>query len=787
MAGPLTLLIIAACALWTIRASAPPAPPPADAAAGHFSATRAIRDVRVIAQRPHPIGTGDHARVRYYLLARLRELGFRPMSHAQIVARREHRGPDLFANVRNVSAEMKGADSTGAVMLVAHYDSVPSGPGAGDDASGVAAILETIRAIRAGAPLRNDLIVLFTDGEELGLLGAKAFVENLAPPSRIKAVLNFDMRGNSGPVWMFQASAGNGWFIDELAKAAPDPRAASFAADIYRHMSNDSDFTVFAKAGMGGLNFAGIGGLPNYHTRLDSPARLDLRTLQHQGSYALSLTRWLGSVALDNTSAADAVFFTVGSRLTHYRAALALPFAIGVAVLVILAALIVVVRSGNFSAVAVLVGFAAFVASAIIAVLQAWVGWHAMAWVAGDRMLPAGTTYGGAVFAAAILTVIATSLWTFYVWLARRFDELSLGGGVLVAWALVMLVGAVRMVGASYLLTWPLLFAAIALRWRAYDTGGQRTPVPRSLVVLVGVVPGVILIAPLLAVTADGTMLFLLLESLLLALMFALIAPHTRFLSGATPALLAVMLAAAGVLLFAWGYLASGFGPSQPRPDSILYNLNANTNTAVFASFDAHPDHWTAQFLKHNPRMSSVASLAGATIDGPIPVLRGTAASPASALRALGGRRLIVAKAPSIQLAPPQLTVVDDLHSGDQRIVMLRIKSARAAPVVMVVVEPGVAVRSAAVSGKSPAGTPSDGWVGWFWDMADDGFDLHLTVHAHGTFKVTVTDSTWGLPEIAGHGYSARPADTMPQPWPVIDSTTQVTRTFKVGSADEVR
>ncbi|MGH7948186.1 MAG: M20/M25/M40 family metallo-hydrolase, partial [Candidatus Binataceae bacterium] len=681
-AGPFTLLIIVTCALWSIRASEPPAPLPADTPADQFSAERAIRDVRIIAQRPHPLGSGDHERVRYYLLARLRELGLQPMVESATVARRERVGPDVFANVRNVVAELRGADSTGAVMLVAHYDSVPSGPGAGDDAAGVAAILEAVRAIRAGAPLRNDLIVLFTDAEELGLLGAKAFIENQAALDRIKAVLNFDMRGNSGPVWMFESSAANGWLISELGRAAPYPRAASVAADIYRRMPHDTDFTIFAKAGIGGLNFAAAKGLPSYHTRLDSAARLDLRTLQHHGSYALSLARQLGSVTLGDPRAADELFFTVGSRLFHYRAALALPIATGVA-LVVLAALVVVVRSGSFSVIATLVGFAAFFATAIIAPLEAWFGWHAMAWLAADRMLAIGTPYGGPLFAASVMALIAASLWTGYAWLARNFDELCLGAGVLLAWTLLMLAGAVRVPGASYLLTWPLLFAAIALAWRAHLRRRPPAPVRDALPALVGVAPGVVLLSPLLAFSADGTMLFMLLAAVLETLLFAPVALYGRFLSRGRQSAIGSALTILGVALFVIGYVDSAFGPSQPRPDSIFYNLNANTNTAVFASADARPDRWTAQFLKHNPRVSSLASIAGATTDAAIPATRGTADSPASALRALGGQPLIVAKAPAIQLEPPVLTVVDDLQSGDQRIVVLRIKSARGAPVMM--------------------------------------------------------------------------------------------------------
>ena len=47
--------------------------------------------------------------------------------------------------IENVLARLRGSDSTGAVLVLSHYDSVPVGPGAADNGSGVAALLETMR------------------------------------------------------------------------------------------------------------------------------------------------------------------------------------------------------------------------------------------------------------------------------------------------------------------------------------------------------------------------------------------------------------------------------------------------------------------------------------------------------------------------------------------------------------------------------------------------------------------------------------------------------------------
>ena len=134
------------------------------------------------------------------------------------------------------------------------------GPGAGDNASGVAVVLETLRAIKAGPLLDRDVIVLIDDGEEAGLLGANLFVDEHPWATDVGVVLNFDARGVSGPSIMFETSDKNGWLIHQFAIASPRPVATSVSMDVYRIMPNDTDLTVFKRAGFAGLNFAFVGG-----------------------------------------------------------------------------------------------------------------------------------------------------------------------------------------------------------------------------------------------------------------------------------------------------------------------------------------------------------------------------------------------------------------------------------------------------------------------------------------------------------------------------------------------
>ena len=221
--------------------------------------------------------------------------------------------------IQNVLARLKGTGNGSAVLLVAHYDSLKESFGANDDGAAVATLLETLRTLKAGEPLKNDIIFLFTDAEELGMLGAQVFVAEHDWARDVGVVFNFEARGNSGPVMMFESSDNNGWLIGEFARAAPFPFAHSLSYEIYKLLSNDTDLTVFKEAGLVGFNFAHIDGIAHYHSPQDNLSAVDAGTIQHQGSYAVALTRHFGNVDLNQSSNQNAVYFDLFGRvLVHY-------------------------------------------------------------------------------------------------------------------------------------------------------------------------------------------------------------------------------------------------------------------------------------------------------------------------------------------------------------------------------------------------------------------------------------------------------------------------------------
>ena len=212
------LALIALVLVATFAASRGPSVQSASAPLEVFSAERA----RAVLQRlvgdgiPHPIGSAQNALVRDRVIAEFRALGYAPVIERNLAC-----APQGSCGwVENILATLPGRESTGTVILNAHYDSVPAGPGGGDDATGVAAILEVARALRTLPQPRFPVLFLVDDGEEVGLLGAEAFVRRHRPADFASALV-LEARGSSGRTLMFETSQDNRAIID--AWLTPEP------------------------------------------------------------------------------------------------------------------------------------------------------------------------------------------------------------------------------------------------------------------------------------------------------------------------------------------------------------------------------------------------------------------------------------------------------------------------------------------------------------------------------------------------------------------------------------
>ncbi len=477
---------------FAIDAQRPPAALPADARSETFAAGRASQHVEAIARAPHPTGSSEAAYVRGFLLKKLDELGLA----AEIQAPKQSELPAC-----NVVARLKGRGIPGkkSLLLCAHYDSVASGPGAGDNASGVAVVLETLRALRANPPLNRDVIVLFDDGEEIGLLGSRLFVDEHAWAKEVGVVLNFDARGNSGPSIMFETSEGNGWLIDQYAQAAPHPFASSLSMAIYELMPNSTGLTIFKGAGMGGLNFAFIGGIAYYHSPEDTPRNLDQRTLQHQGENALAMTLRLGKLDLDNPKRSNLIYASILGRVVlSYPMSWAMPLALGATVMYV-GVVVIGVRVKRLGIVELAASAGIFVVAAAISLLAVGVFWNtvrsqlektAVSW----EKLDVPILSGFAIFTASVTLAPAR-------WSGRRRSQTGLCVGAFSWWMLLSLATAKWLPGGSYLFLWPTLTGLLGL-------GVSILLRPESVTARVAAVlcsiPPLVLFPPLLRIVFDA-------------------------------------------------------------------------------------------------------------------------------------------------------------------------------------------------------------------------------------------------------------------------------------------
>lgn len=314
--GPffLSLFVGVVLAILTIL---PPSPKGLDAPENQFSAERAMEDIRVIAAKPHPTGSPANAEVRAYLAKRLEQLGFEVSTSGDDLTGwpfkrlKQWRGPDVtseaFVNVIGVKA---GKDRTKpALLLMAHHDTVGGSPGAADDTIGIASIFEIVRALNAQGQAERDIIILFTDAEEVGLVGAKHFFNAHPLRDKVGAVINFEARGGGGTANMFQTSRENGNAARLYAKAVRHPSASSLSTFIYNVLPNDTDLTPALERDYVAFNIANIGRAEYYHSpKIDADA-LQLSTVQHMGSQGLDLTRSLTSAEPFPARKTDATFF----------------------------------------------------------------------------------------------------------------------------------------------------------------------------------------------------------------------------------------------------------------------------------------------------------------------------------------------------------------------------------------------------------------------------------------------------------------------------------------------
>lgn len=695
--------------------------------------------VRSLARAPHPVGTREHRRVREYLVASLRGLGLEVHRQRDTLLRRR-RGTLLRVPVENLLVRLPGTDPTGGVLLSAHYDTKRLTPGAGDDAAGVATLLETLRALTRASPLRNDVLVLISDGEELGLQGARTFVHRHPWADDVSVVVNFEARGSAGPSLMFETGPRNGWVVGHFAAASPRPVSSSLHYEVYRRLPNDTDYTIFRRRGVPGLNFAFAEGAETYHTPLDTPGRLSAGSLQHHGMQALAMTRRLAEAELGEPHAPDRVFFSLPAvGVVHYPTSAALPLAVGLAVLAVVLLMTLVV-TGRVTGRGLLAGMLAAVAAVALA---AGGGYLVRAVARGLHpevgRLGAKTVYVEWPYLSALALGATGATAALYGLLRRWFTLEGLALGALAP----LLAGAVWTAyaapGTSFLLLWPgtLAVAGVAAAGLTGDVGA---PV-RAALPLAAAVPVVVLLAPLLrgltaALSLSAGPLLAGLCAVFLLYLVPVVDLVGRPRRWGLPAV--ALLMAAG--LTGAGFLWAAPSAERPLPVSLAYRAELGRGTARWLTADRRRGSWLRSFVADDADSVRLR----ASVYAPAGDRRAYWWSPAPALpaRPVEGRRLGVSPGPEGGVRLELRFPPGDAYRR------VRVRGGRG--------------RIASVDGRPaeeiPGGTggPSE-----LLDLATSGNTLRLTVSGlpRGAVQLEVLRYRHGLPALEGAPSPRRPPD----------------------------
>ena len=591
----ITLLLVIAAVTLTFRTALPSYAPDETLEDTGFSTDRALKHVKKIAEAPHAVGYPAHSEVRDYIVEQLEKLGL------QTSIQRGYTAGDWgnLSRAENILARIKGKKSGKALLLLSHYDSSPhSSLGASDAGSGVATILEGVRAFLArGIQPNNDIIIVITDAEELGLNGADLFANRHPWTEDVGLVLNFEARGSGGASYMLiETNRGNARLIEEFTKAEPKyPVANSLAYSIYKMLPNDTDLTVFREdQDIEGFNFAFIDDHFDYHTALDNYERLDRETLAHQGSYLMPLLLHFSETDLSNLkSLSDLNYFNVPYfGLVSYPFEWIWPMYI-LALLAFIAIVFNGLRKKQMSGKQIAVGFIPMLLVLLINGLVGYFSWPMLTTLYPEYTdILHGFTYNGHAYITAFVYFSLGIAFLIY----HRFKKVGVANLLVppaFLWLVLCGILSEFLPGASFFIV-PVYAFLVGL----LIVSQQKTP-NGFLLFFIGL-PAIVIFGPFVKMFPVGLGLKMMVAATVLtSLIFFLLLPlfgFYKFKRGLGAFLILLFI---GFMFDA--HLTRGFDADNPKPNSLLYVLDEDEKSAQWATYERVPSEWTAQYLGDEP------------------------------------------------------------------------------------------------------------------------------------------------------------------------------------------
>lgn len=713
--------------------------------ASAYSIEKALSHLRHIAAEPHPVGSRAHEAVAGYLLGQIAALGYRAEVQ-ETIASAQSGLPKPFVNaarIKNIMVRVAGKTHRDAVLIAGHYDSAETSPGAADDGAAVASMLEVLRILKQSGPAKNDLIFLFSDAEELGLLGSRAFVERHPWAKDCRLALNFEARGNKGVLLMFETSDHNARPVEHYARAAVQPVASSLMFSIYKRLlHHDTDFSVFKEAGMTGMNFAFIEGWTDYHTRLDNLERLDPRTLALQGKNMLQLARHFAD--------ADLTLLGQGGDLGYFN----LPFgklfqfsldghsSLQIAGIALLSFILLALIAGYQRRCAAMQYFM----QPVIFLLQAGlIGGINFVFHAGlmriyenYRWLPEPYNATLYFFAACAITVASFTL--LHAGLRRWLKLREYSAGVLCIWLASGIYLALEFPGGVFFAVVPGIAMAVDWTFGLFWSGLRKTSITGicSAIVLIIVAPTLFLAHHALGFHADWLLM------IIAALTLGLLSPALDMLYQAFGGKLPAIFLAVAAILLIQADRSSGFSRDRPRPDSIVYAWDGVSDTARWLSYDAEPDDWTRQFLTAAP-----ATTRAGIFEDFIPK-----------------ERMLVREATPVRLAAPDVNIVEKRIAEGKKYLGIRIRSRRDAPLIRLKAENiAEAIRIYADNRLIYQKNSADSPIGFieFHGLPAEGITFTFVLpDALRMQTLDIIETRRGLDEVWQANFKPRPENTIP-------------------------
>ncbi|MBQ4913703.1 M28 family peptidase [Maribacter sp. MMG018] len=637
-----TLLLIILAIYWSFRSMTPIYSPDKKVDTTSFSTDRALTHVKEISKEPHAVGFPAHQKVRSYIVSELEKLGL------QTEIQEGYTAGDWgnLSKAINIIARIKGTEKGKALMLLSHYDSSPhSSLGASDAGSGVATIIESVRAFLAKkeAP-KNDIIILISDAEELGLNGADLFVREHPWTKDVGLVLNFEARGSGGPgIMLLETNRGNNNLIKEFIKADPDyPVANSLAYSIYKLLPNDTDLTVFREnADIDGFNFAFIDDHFDYHTAHDTYERLDRNTLAHQGSYLVALLDHFSKIDLSTVrSLKDSVYFNIPFfKLISYPFEWLWPMLL-MGFVAFLVLLVLGFKKNVLNGKDILKGFLPLLTSLAINGIVGYFAWSALKFIYPQYAdILHGFTYNGhAYIFAFVFFSVSVCFYAYHKLKIVKTPNLLVAP--LFLWLVICTLLCLYLDGAAFFII-PVYGALAAF----YIVINQKNP--NGFLLLFLALPAIFIFAPFIQLFPIALGLKMMVASTIFTtLTFYLLLPLiTRYKNKRSMALISFLLF---VGFMASAHFDSDFTVENAKPTSLVYMLDVDKNQAKWATYEKTLSNWTKQYI--DPEKTTPEKLSAKTISSKY-----------------GSGFTYTATAPLKDITPPTLEVSQDTVIGETR------------------------------------------------------------------------------------------------------------------------